>query len=106
MMSIRMLKILTFAKTPGVWDGNTGEGPGLRASFWGEVVGWEGWVRQAELLFLPKLPCFPSCDCGSESVQRGRFLLIHKKAPYQLETALEKVDRSWPFLTRVVVIKF
>lgn len=70
--------------------GTQGKGPGLRASFWGEVVRWEGWERRAELLSPPKLPCFPSCDCGSESVQRGRFLLIHRKAPCQLETALEK----------------
>lgn len=32
-------KILTFARTPGVSDGNTREGPGFGARFWGE-----GWV--------------------------------------------------------------
>lgn len=29
-------KILTFARTPGVSDGNTREGPGFGARFWGE----------------------------------------------------------------------
>ena len=81
MMSIRMLKISTSAKTSGIWDGTTGQGPGLCARFWGERRGWEEWVRRAELLFSPKPPCFPSCDCGSESVHNGCFFSNSQKGP-------------------------